>query len=236
MKITVHIEDATIDDLSKLLNGFDVNIKPPHKRLNTISNCSSPMWTQEERDTISKCADGYEAIELHRKRYPESKRTNAAIRRQWLNVHEQTPIISKDVPVIVVKPSEEKPPLEKKTRSNKYGIPSDLYIADKKMYDRLNARCKAHGINYEEALKREKPVVERKPITSPTVAQPQQPTPDIPLRSGGSVKHIGSKASPFFGQTGTIQKMSADGQLFVKFGESFTWISPYSVTPIPESP
>ena len=45
---------------------------------------------------------------------------------------------------------------EKKTRSgNQYGIPSELAKTDKKKYQRLWARCKSQGINYEEALAQE---------------------------------------------------------------------------------
>jgi len=41
------------------------------------------------------------------------------------------------------------------SKGNKYGIPSSLYMTDKKRYNVLWARCKKHGITYEEALKRD---------------------------------------------------------------------------------
>ena len=56
-----------------------------------------------------------------------------------------------------------------------------------------------------------------------------------PLHAGQKVRHNGSKASPFFGQMGEVQKLSADGQCYIKFGESLTWLSPYSVVVVPEA-
>jgi hypothetical protein len=40
-------------------------------------------------------------------------------------------------------------------KGNSFGIPVLLYTTDKKQYQRLWARCKSHGIKYEEALKME---------------------------------------------------------------------------------
>jgi hypothetical protein len=40
-------------------------------------------------------------------------------------------------------------------KGNSFGIPVLLYTTDKKQYQRLWARCKTHGITYEEALKME---------------------------------------------------------------------------------
>ena len=37
-------------------------------------------------------------------------------------------------------------------KGNSFGIPVLLYTTDKKQYQRLWARCKTHGIKYEEAL------------------------------------------------------------------------------------
>jgi len=41
-------------------------------------------------------------------------------------------------------------------KGNKYGIPASLFSEDKRKYQRLDARCRTHGITYEQALEMEK--------------------------------------------------------------------------------
>jgi hypothetical protein len=113
---------------------------------------------------------------------------------------------------------------------NKYGIPSSLLKTDKKLYQRLWARCKVHGIMYDEAISQEKPA--RSPQEK--IIQNLIVKKNGPLHAGQNVRHNGSNASPFFGKVGVVQKLSADGQVYVKFGESLTWISPYSLTVVQE--
>jgi hypothetical protein len=240
MKITVHIDDATPEELKGLLQSFgcDNKLKRCDGISNVISNVNAPKWTPEERETISKCPDGYAAIEAHRKKYPLSERTDAAIRRQWIDVRSDKNIIVPCNPQPEPKaPSDIIPEPKKKSSTNKFGIPYELLKSDKKLYERLYKRCLAKGIMYGPAL-----LLEKEKSLSHVIAGPEnhnhlsQPisNPDVALRSGNTVKHIGSKASPFFGKIGSIQKISADGQLFIKFGESFTWISPYQVMVVTE--
>jgi hypothetical protein len=149
--------------------------------------------------------------------------------------------------------------LATKTPGNRYGIPQELYTEDKQKYQRIWARCKANGITYEEALAMEgqtnrgrKQVgirAPRKKGQGPAQKSPanMHPAPaqkllrDLvvakngPMHPGQHVKHNGPKASPFFGKEGEILKVADDGQVFVKFGESSTWLSPHIVAVVPEA-
>jgi hypothetical protein len=53
------------------------------------------------------------------------------------------------------------------------------------------------------------------------------------LRHGQKVKHNGPHSSPFYGKTGEIMDIAADGKIRVQFGESSTWLQPYIVMAIP---
>jgi len=61
-------------------------------------------------------------------------------------------------------------------RGNKYGIPQDLRIQDKKLYDRLYTRCRVEGILYEAALKQDKgPRPVPAPVQDPPAAAVEAP-------------------------------------------------------------
>jgi hypothetical protein len=55
------------------------------------------------------------------------------------------------------------------------------------------------------------------------------------LRAGQHIKHNGPRASPFFGKEGKIVKIGSDGQVFVDFGASSTWLAPHIVMVVPEA-
>ncbi len=151
--------------------------------------------------------------------------------------------------------SEKKKPAKTK-KGNPYGIPKHLFSEDKAKYQRLWSICKKRGITYEEALK----VPKRKsPSTSKQSAKALSSSNDVKephkndpyassgqqkirglvaakngeIRSGMRVKHNGSKASPLFGKEGVVRKVGNDGQLFVGFGDTTTWLTPSSVMVIP---
>ena len=95
---------------------------------------------------------------------------------------------------------------EPRPKFNKFGIPSSLQKKDKNLYQRLWARCKSHGIKYDEALKLEKTGAPELPARSPQekIIQNLILEKNGPLKAGQSVKHNGNKSSPFFGQIGVI--------------------------------
>lgn len=189
------------------------------------------------------------------------------------------------------------PIAKKRGKGNKFGIPTSLHTTDRKAYDRLWSRCKAHGITYEQALAMEKTPkakvpAKKKPVVKPSAQAiapsnevkepPAGTTQDLldtlpderpqtnkesgrqnphtveakhrsaadahekiravivekngPLSPGQHVRHNGPKASPFSGKEGVIKKVASDGQIFVQFGESTTWLMPHIVTVIPQEP
>lgn len=162
--------------------------------------------------------------------------------------------------------------------TNQYGIPKSIYKTDKKLYQRLWARCKAKGIKYAEAMELErKPLAQtppentavkkqrKAPVTKPRLpfhqsqtggtagsgpnsqvitsgtpasAYPQgyqsnTPSHGLQLKAGDKVRHNGSKVSPHFGKEGEILKVNDDGSVFVKFGESSTWLLPNYLVVVP---
>lgn len=154
------------------------------------------------------------------------------------------------------------PPTEKKKRGpqkgNKYGIPIELYRKDKWEYGRLWSLCKAHGLTYEQALvwkrlpsrtkgdgKQGKKMGRQPLATTPDKHDPHSSSgqkkirelvaaKNGELRAGQTVRHNGPRASPFFGKDGKIVKIGSDGQVFVDFGKSSTWLAPNIVTVVPE--
>jgi len=150
------------------------------------------------------------------------------------------------------------------SKGNKYGIPSSLYMTDKKRYNVLWARCKKHGITYEEALKRDgikRGRTTTKTSTKPTklvVASPENPAPippksgpvgsgtlkirewlkvvNGPITVGTTVKYNGPKASPFFGKVGEITKIGNGNQVLVNFGESSIWLPQSCIFVVKEVP
>jgi hypothetical protein len=73
----------------------------------------------------------------------------------------------------------------KSRRSSKYGIPTELYTSDRKKYKRIWARCKKHGITYEEALKLETKPEDPKeePVENPIPDKTEVPSDDIITRN-----------------------------------------------------
>lgn len=293
--VGINTKDATMaevafDQFLGMINGSQIK---RHHTSGTVSNFNNGPWSPEEKHAILTVPED-EAWANYQKHFPNSSRTKHAVRRLRTHLLEKGAIVKhiapdptcieetgclgckeplpsdacdKCSPPLIGK--EAVPVVERKTYrgvGNQYGIPSSLLKTDKKLYNRLDARCRSQGINYDEALAQEgvmkqgqrKPPVkkERLPfhqthaggtassgtnsqvITSGTPATPATyPTSPasfgLHLKTGDKVRHNGSKASPFFGQVGEIQKLSADGQCYVKFGESLTWLSPYSVVVVP---
>ncbi len=148
-----------------------------------------------------------------------------------------------------------KPAKEKKTRANgpvkagnhkgnKYGIPTELSKTNLKEYQRLWALCKAHDITYEQAKawkRRPTRTLGEPHKNDPNASNGQQKIRELiaaksgELRKGLRVRHNGLKASPLFGKEGTIRKIGDDGQVFVEFGESTTWLMPHSIAVIQEA-
>jgi len=62
---------------------------------------------------------------------------------------------------------------EKVKKGNKYGIPASLFSEDKRKYQRLDARCRTHGVTYEQALEMEKMIRPGK-VHADTVKQSAQ--------------------------------------------------------------
>jgi hypothetical protein len=234
MKINITIEDATPEELQRII-GVPQPAEPKKKHpviKGAKTNFFIGPWSDAERQAVLS-VDEDQAWKNYQKLFPTSKRTRNGVCRmreelikKGIKPINQSIEVKQSVKAIALSNNvKEAPP-----KFNKYGIPSSLLKTDKKLYQRLWARCKAHGIMYDEAINQEKPA--RSPQEK--IIQNLIVEKNGPLHAGQNVRHNGSKASPFFGKVGVVQKLSADGQVYVKFGESLTWISPYSLTVVQE--
>lgn len=289
MKINIQIEDATPEEAQKVLANLGIQRSAPANRKGRVENLDNPIWTDEEKDAIRGCKDGQEAIKAYREKFPISSRTIPAIKRQLLSLQksaadptciEETGCAGCEHTGLTDACDKCSPPLTGKEapvmpETNQYGIPKSIYKTDKKLYQRLWARCKAKGIKYSEALNLERKPLAQTPPENTAVKKPRKAPvkkPRLPfhqttaggsassdtnsqtitagapaasstlqklnntiikqngtLKAGQRVRHNGSKVSPHFGKEGEILNVEENGQVFVKFGETSTWLSPHLV-------
>jgi hypothetical protein len=261
MKINIQIEDASLEDLQKLFSQAPgITFVPARPKISDTftrmgaDTSAGPILKLPVANVLVKKPSGVQTDSsdgVH-KTVPDIKSPKA-----------DAPKVEKTVPISVLeKPKSDTKvkPAPKKARgnkSNKFGIPISLYKTDHKAYSTAWAYCNAHGITYDKIgefkaakkAERAKPKKPVKPSTQrvhdavknappATVIHDKINTAIIkqngPLHLGQQVKHNGLKSSPFFGKVGEILKISDDGQLFVKFGSSSTWLPQSSIFVVKE--
>lgn len=122
------------------------------------------------------------------------------------------------------------PPAPKKTRAkvpmkpgqhngNQFGIPSDLYATDKRLYQRLWARCKKHGIKYEAALEMEGKTKRGKPRL-PLKMKNKEPESPVVIRYTGLDHDLNDALPEERPPTGPQEKREAEKTMdAIKIGD-----------------
>ncbi|MDP3562906.1 MAG: hypothetical protein Q8R70_00295 [Methanoregula sp.] len=169
--------EVAFDKFISTINGTAPEKHPPVPGAPT--NFCTGKWSDAEKAAVLSVPEE-EAWQNYHRLFPKSPRTKNAVwrrsgelRLERGKVDASTTKTSSKSTKLVVVPAEEKKPaaieappapkakeavpvVERKKRAgNQYGIPSALLKTDKKLYQRLWARCKSQGINYQEALAQE---------------------------------------------------------------------------------
>lgn len=191
MNIDIHITGATPTEAQRVFSALGTG-SPVRKRRGsqtTAGNFSNEEWDDEEKDTIRNCPDKQAAVQAHRAKYPQVKRTTAAIKRMLQKLQKQP---TSGQPSLLPQPEPEQPAIDKPADSlparpthkdpsepasdgarkgmrvlggakcSKSGIPAGLSTSDPRKYARLIYRITKGGMTYEEALAREDAVKEAK--------------------------------------------------------------------------
>jgi hypothetical protein len=134
-------------------------------------------WTEQEKAPILFADNVEEAIAEFRKLFPESERTEAAIRREW---YELRPEKRGEVPTGRKKGSRNAAPL-KGTAREKYQIPFSTK-QNAKAYNHAVYICTKYDKPYAEAIKLEKADLEKKKREKESRAAMAPVTPEPPAK------------------------------------------------------
>lgn len=208
-------------------------------------------WTDAEKKPILTSDILEEAVENYRKAFPDSIRTDAAIRREWYELRPEKRGI---IPTGRKKGGTNKTPL-KGTMREKYQIPFRTTDQQREYNNAVNL-CKKYKKPYAEAVKLreadEAARLQRKNEKAAAASKvspgriavrkvvPKNPeAPPVTSKSGykigDDVVHNGSKSSPFFGKVGRIEKITTTDKiehLLLRFGTSSISLSSEFVVPV----
>jgi len=187
-------------------------------------NSKATPWSLEEKVVINRHLTDKDATAVqkdYRETFPDSKRNDNSVYLKWYSAQKNAKKAAKKAP----KKSDDGGSRIEKPDSSTKTLPED---------PANGARCQEVHISdvTETPGAKEQLMTQAVPGKTPATTAPVQQAdrdwvrvPNTPITVNTTVKHNGTKHSPFFGQVGTIVKVGDGQQILVNFGDAgSTWV------------